>query len=148
MTLLFVLIAVAVGASGVIQVGINSDLRSLIGNPYQTALISTTVSTLFLIVLSMIVYGRPYPDGDVLREMHWWMWTGGVIGALFVAATAALVSRLGSSFMFTLVILGQLSMAVVMDHYGWFGLDKHPTSFARIAGIGLVLIGVVVVRKY
>src|SRR4051794_41596936 len=92
MTIVFVGIALALGITAVVQVGINSDLRSLIGNPYQTALISTTVSTVFLIVLSTVAYHRPYPDMQVFRDANWWMWTGGVIGALFVAGGA----RLGS----------------------------------------------------
>ena len=147
MIFLFIAIAAAVAATGVIQTGINSDLKVLVGNPYQAALISTTVSTLFLICLSTIMVGRPYPEMHLLREAPWWMWTGGIIGALFVAATAALVSKLGSSVMFTVIILGQLAMAVAMDHYGWFGLDKHPISALRLGGIFLVILGVVVVRR-
>src|SRR4051812_36863468 len=117
MVALLIILAVLLGVTAVVQVGINSDLRSLVGNPYQTALISTTVSTIFLILVSVALYHRPYPSGEVFRETHWWMWTGGVIGALFVAGTAALVSRLGSSVLFTLIVLGQLGMAVLMDNY-------------------------------
>src|SRR4051794_41753631 len=92
MTIVFVGIALALGITAVVQVGINSDLRSLIGNPYQTALISTTVSTVFLIALSTVAYHRPYPDMQVVRDANWWMWTGGVIGALFVAGGAGVGS--------------------------------------------------------
>ena len=146
MTIVFVGIALALGITAVVQVGINSDLRSLIGNPYQTALISTTVSTVFLIALSTVVYHRPYPDMQVFRDANWWMWTGGVIGALFVAGTAGLVSRLGSSVLFTVIVLGQLLAAAVIDHFGWFGLDEHPVTLPRAAGLGLVIAGAVLVR--
>ncbi|HQY30107.1 MAG TPA: DMT family transporter [Thermomicrobiales bacterium] len=147
MIAIFVLLTLAMGATAVVQVGINSELRSLVGNPYQTALISTLVSTIFLIAVSLAVYHRPIPEGYVFREMDWWMWTGGIIGALFVAGTAALVSRLGSSVMFTLIILGQLGGAIVIDHFGWFGLDEHPITLTRVAGIALVIVGAVVVRS-
>lgn len=144
---ILIAIAIVMGATAVVQVGINSDLKVRVGNPYQAALVSTTVSTAFLIVLSTILYRRPYPELSILRDAPWWMWTGGVIGAFFVAGTAALVARLGSSVLFTLIILGQLAAAIVMDNYGWFGLDKHPVNATRVGGIALVLVGVVLVRR-
>ncbi len=147
MFVILVLFAFALGVTAVVQVGINADLRALVGNPYQTALISTTVSTVSLILISLFVYHRPYPDGQVFRDMPWWMWTGGIIGAFFVAGTAALVTRLGGSVLFSLIILGQLVGAVVLDHYGWFGVDKHPISLPRTAGIILVLVGAIIVRR-
>jgi transporter family-2 protein len=79
--------------------------------------------------------------------MEWWMWTGGIIGAIFVAGTAALVSRLGGAVLFTVIILGQLVGAVILDNYGWFGVDKNPISMPRIAGVLLVIVGAVIVRR-
>ena len=147
MIVVFILLAMVIGASVVVQASINGELRILVGDPYRTALISTTVSTLFLIVLSTIVVGRPLPDGAVFTGAPWWMWVGGVLGAIYVAAAAVLISKLGSAVMFTLIILGQLVTAVVMDHFGMIGLDKHPITVPRIIGISLVLIGVVLVRR-
>jgi transporter family-2 protein len=147
MIVLYALLAVGIGAFVVVQASINGELRGLVGDPYRTALVSTTVSTIFLFVLSGIVYRRPIPAGHVFTDATWWMWVGGVLGAIYVAAAAVLITKLGSAVMFTLVILGQLVMAVIMDHYGMIGLDKHPVSVPRIAGIALVLIGVVIVRR-
>jgi bacterial/archaeal transporter family-2 protein len=147
MIVVYVVLAMVIGASVVIQASINGELRILVGDPYRTALISTTVSTLFLIALSAVLVGRPVPEGAVFTGAPWWLWVGGVLGAIYVAAAAVLVSKLGSAVMFTLIILGQLLMAVVMDHFGLIGLDKHPVTAPRIIGISLVLIGVVLVRR-
>ena len=147
MIVVFVLLAMVIGASVVVQASINGELRILVGDPYRTALISTTVSTLFLIVLSAVIVGRPVPDAATFTDAPWWMWVGGVLGAIYVAAAAVLISKLGSAVMFTLIILGQLVTAVVMDHFGMIGLDKHPVTAPRIIGISLVLIGVVLVRR-
>ncbi len=147
MVALLILFAFALGVTAVVQVGINSELRTIVGNPYQTAFISTTVSTITLLLISLIAYHRPIPEGHVFREMDWWMWTGGIIGAFFVAGTAALVSRLGGSVLFTLIILGQLVGAVILDNYGWFGVSKHEITAPRVAGVVLVLIGAIVVRR-
>jgi bacterial/archaeal transporter family-2 protein len=147
MIAVYVVLAMVIGAAVVIQASINGELRFLVGDPYRTALISTTVSTLFLFALSAVIVGKPIPDGSTFTNAPWWMWVGGVLGAIYVAAAAVLISKLGSAVMFTLIILGQLSMAVVMDHFGMIGLDKHPVTVPRIIGISLVLIGVVLVRR-
>jgi transporter family-2 protein len=147
MIVFYVLLAAAIGAGVVVQASINGDLRLVVGDPYRTALISTTVSTIFLFALSGVMVGKPVPDASTFSTAPWWMWIGGVLGAIYVAAATVLVTKLGSAVMFTLVILGQLMMAVVMDHFGWIGLEKHPVNAARILGIILVLAGVVLVRK-
>jgi transporter family-2 protein len=147
MIVIYVLLAAAIGAGVVVQASINGDLRLVVGDPYRTALISTTVSTIFLFVLSGVLIGKPVPDASTFTNASWWMWIGGVLGAIYVAAATVLVTKLGSAVMFTLVILGQLVMAVVMDHFGWIGLEKHPVNAARLLGIVLVLAGVVLVRK-
>jgi transporter family-2 protein len=70
-----------------------------------------------------------------------------VLGAVYVAAAVVLISKLGSAVLFTIVIFGQLVMAVLMDQYGWIGLEKHPLNPQRVAGIALVLVGAVLVRR-
>lgn len=147
MIALYVLVAMAIGAGVVMQASINGELRHLVGDPYRTALISTSVSTIFLFALSGVLLGKPLPNASVFSGASWWMWTGGILGALYVAAAALLISKLGSALMFTVIILGQLIAAVVMDHYGMIGLDRHPISATRILGITLVLTGVVLVRR-
>ena len=147
MIALYFLLAAGSGALVVIQASINGELRGLVGDPYRTALISTTVSTIFLFTLSAVATGRPVPAGSVFSDAPWWMWIGGVLGAVYVAAAAVLISKLGSAVLFTIVIFGQLVMAVLMDQYGWIGLEKHPVTAQRIGGIALVLLGVVLVRR-
>ena len=147
MIVFYVLLAAACGAFVVVQASINGELRLLVGDPYRTALISTTVSTIFMFALSGVLVGKPVPDASTFTNASWWMWIGGVLGAIYVAAATVLVAKLGSAVLFTLVILGQLVMAVVMDHFGWIGLEKHPVNAARVLGIALVLAGVVLVRR-
>src|SRR5829696_3195377 len=99
MIVVYAVLAAAIGASVVLQASINGELRSLVGDPYRTALVSTTVSTLFLFAMSAVLVGRPIPDSAVLAAAPWWIWVGGVLGAIYVAAAAYLVGKLGSAFL-------------------------------------------------
>lgn len=144
----FIVLAFALGASGVLQASMNNQVRLITGDAFRAALLSTSVSTGSLLLISLLYKRGAILDGNVFAQMQWWMWTAGIIGAIFVAATAFLVARLGSAFLFTLIVAGQLVGAIVMDHYGMVGLERNPVSLPRIAGVGLVLAGVVLVRRF
>ena len=46
-----------------------------------------------------------------------------------------------------LVLAGQLSMALVLDHYGWVGYREAPISLGKIAGMVLIIGGVWMIRR-
>ena len=43
-------------------------------------------------------------------------------------------------------ILGQLATAMILDHYGAFGLPVQPITWQRIAGLAMVAGGVLLSR--
>jgi bacterial/archaeal transporter family-2 protein len=54
--------------------------------------------------------------------------------------------RLGVGLYLSSVIAGQLICSVVIDHFGAFGIPAHHFDLARAAGIGALVIGVVLIR--
>lgn len=55
--------------------------------------------------------------------------------------------RLGVASTITLMIAGQLALSLVLDHFGWLGVPRQPLSLTRVAGVALVLAGVLLVRR-
>ena len=49
---------------------------------------------------------------------------------------------------FGLVVAGQMVVAVLMDHFDVLVAEQHSMNIWRLAGITLIIIGVVVVRKF
>jgi transporter family-2 protein len=39
-------------------------------------------------------------------------------------------------------------MSILIDKYGWFGMEQHPLSLGRIAGAVLLVVGIYLVSKY
>ena len=54
--------------------------------------------------------------------------------------------KIGIALFVAGVMAGQLAGALVFDHAGAFGLDVHRASVTRIAGLGFVLLGALIVR--
>ena len=70
----------------------------------------------------------------------------GLFGAAFITGGAALAPRLGVALLFSAVTAGTLGGALVMDHIGAFGNDPQRATLLRVAGVLVVLAGVMIVR--
>ena len=72
---------------------------------------------------------------------------GGFYGAGFVAVLAYAAPRLGISVALTAAIASQLVAALVVDHFGLFGVRVEPVTVGKVVGVALVIAGAVVVRR-
>ena len=70
----------------------------------------------------------------------------GLFGAAFIIGGSALAPRLGVALLFSAVTAGTLGGALVMDHIGAFGNEAQRVTLLRLAGVLVVLGGVMIVR--
>jgi transporter family-2 protein len=140
--LTYALLLVA-GALITIQASINARLGQLLGNNMHAVLVSFVVGTVAALAFFLIEGGR-VASLDSLRDAPWWVWTGGLLGVVFVWTTIFAVPRVGVSVMFPIVVAGQMVAAIIVEHFGLLGAPRQPASLTRIGGVGLVVLGVVV----
>ena len=133
------------GALIAMQAGVNSQLVRFVGHPVIAATVSFVVGTVALALCSLGV-GR-WPTIAVLSEAPWWVWTGGLLGAVFVVTTAALAPTLGAATLLSVAVAGQMTFALFLDHYGLVGFAVRPLSVWRVLGAALVVSGVVLIRR-
>ena len=131
------------GAVITIQAAINARMGQALGNGMHAVLVSFTIGTVGALVYCLIE-GGSIAALSSLRGGPWWMWTGGLLGVGFVWTTIFAVPKIGVSVMFPIVVAGQMTAAIVMEHFGLLGSPTQPVSLARIGGVLLVVLGVVV----
>jgi transporter family-2 protein len=148
MTAVFFLMAIGAGIFMVVQSSINGQVRVRLGDPWQAALVSTSVSTISLFVAAAISSRQPAPPLGKLLDGPWWLCTGGLLGACIVACSLFLVGKLGSGVLFALLVTGQMCAAMVMDHFGLLGLPVHHVNAQRVLGALFLLAGVVLIRLF
>ena len=146
MLTLYVAIVVLAGALIATQAGVNSQLARTTGHPVFAATISFLVGSLALVVCSVAVRGA-WTGGAALLGAPWWIWTGGLLGAVFVVTTAWLAPILGAATLVSVAIAGQMTFALVLDHFGLVGFPVRGMSAGRALGAGLLVAGVVLIRK-
>jgi transporter family-2 protein len=139
------LLAVVAGAVLPVQAGINAQLRTTLGNPLAATLVSFLVGT---VALAVVALGArvPLPAADTLARAPWWHWTGGLLGAVYVAMMILLAPRLGAATLIAAVVAGQMLTSLALDHYALVGFAVHPVSLQRLVGAALVIGGVALVR--
>lgn len=133
------------GAFLPLQAGINGQLAKQISSVMSAALVSFVVGTLALLMVVLIQ--RELPTLDALKGVGWWQWGGGLLGAVFIATAAFAGPRIGALLFMTLVLAGQLSMALTLDHFGWAGYREAPISVGKMAGLALIIGGVWLIRR-
>jgi transporter family-2 protein len=125
------------------QPPINSKLGGAIGT-FAAATVSFMVGTLALLAVAVVAGGSHVAD---IRHVPWWYFLGGFIGAVFVASSLVTVRTLGAGGVVAATIAGQLTMSVVIDKFGLFGLTEKPISIGRILGVVLLAAGVFLVVR-
>lgn len=143
--LLSLILAVIGGALLAIQAPTNAILGKASGSPIVAAFISFVIGTAALGAAIGATSGRLFATD--LKQVPWYAWLGGFYGAFFVAVAAFGAPRVGIGILLTAAIAGQLAAALVLDHYGMLGLERHPVTLTRALGFGLVLLGAALVRE-
>lgn len=133
------------GALMPLQAGINGLLAKEVSSALNAATISFLVGTVALLILALAQ--RDSVSIDTFKELHWWHWAGGMLGAFFVFTAAFVAPKIGALLFMALVLLGQLSSAIFLDHQGWVGYKEVSINLGKIAGLALILGGVWVIRR-
>ena len=110
----FIILAVLAGMMMPTQAAVNNKLAGAVGSPILAAFISFLVGTIALF-LYIVASGIPLGDLFSAKDASIVAWTGGLLGAFFVAATVTLVPRLGVALTFSLLIAGQMLVTLVID---------------------------------
>ncbi|MBO9570910.1 MAG: DMT family transporter [Chitinophagaceae bacterium] len=146
MKILFYLLPIFAGIAITVQSGINSQLRAAIQHPVMAAFISFIVGTAILAVL-LIFSRETIPALGQYSTVKWYQYSGGLLGAFVVTVTLISVSQIGAANMFVLIIAGQLTTAVLMDHFGVLGMRENPVNMQKLLGILLVIAGAYIVNS-
>lgn len=133
------------GACLPLQAGINGQLSKQVSSVLSAALISFSVGTLALVFL--VLARGEMPGLSALKGLSWWHWSGGLLGVMFIATAAFAGPRVGALLFMVLVIAGQLSMALMLDHFGWAGFREAPISLGKIGGLLLIVAGIWLIRR-
>jgi transporter family-2 protein len=134
-----VIVAVSIGAAVAAQAPLNSRLAQTVGGLPATC-VALGISFTALVILTAAT-GKLGGLGDIHAAPLWAVVGGGLIGALYVGSIVWTVRALGAGGLTAATVAGQLGAAILIDHLGWFGVDRSPVTAAKLAGVALLAAG-------
>jgi transporter family-2 protein len=144
--LLLTLMAFMAGGCWSVQTAVNVELARGVGSPLTAVTISFLAGTLALALLTLATR-QPLPSETSVKVLPAYAWVGGgLLGAFILFSLIFLAPRLGIAVVFSSAIAGQLIGAVVLDHYGLLGTVVREATLGRIAGVVVMIAGVLMIR--
>jgi transporter family-2 protein len=129
------------------QTSLNAQLGSLLKNPLLATCVAFT-SSIFFTLLAVVAYTKEYPSTEVLRSVPVYLWfSGGILSAFGISMFYYLIPKMGVGPMMSFALTGQLIVAIVVGHFGWFDLPVKPITLARFAGVVALILGVILINK-
>lgn len=144
MNITHLLSALAIGIAFAAQPAINGTAAKILDSTVSAAALSIGIT--FICTLILIPFLGGVPKEGAITQLPWWVVFGGMIGVAVVAGSAAIAPVTGAALFFVCLIAGQLFGSVLIDHVGAFGMSVRPINIAKLCGVGLALMGVLLVR--
>ena len=143
--IIWIILAFISGAFLPIQAGLNSRLGKAIESPIHTAMFSSAIGTLGLILYAVITNQTISWAG--IKDAPGYVWVGGLLGAFYVTVIMLAFPKLGPGLSFGLVVAGQMIASVVLEHNNILVAQQNGINVMKILGILLVVGGVIIIRN-
>lgn len=142
--MLISILAVIGGSLSGLQAAISGRLGHLVGT-VQAVLIS--IATSFVAILLISTLARTWGSLPRLATIPAVLFTGGLAGLAFVFTITWITPLLGVTATLVLTILGQLTIGLVLDHFGIFRESAVPVTPLRLLAVLLVVIAAYLSRR-
>jgi transporter family-2 protein len=138
---------IVIGLIGGAAVGIQSPIAGAMGQRVGGTASSFIIHLSGLILSGALLFLRGGEKINNWSKLPWYMLGAGIFGVILYQTINVTLPRLGSTMMIVLIITGQLLAGMVIDHFGWLGVQLHPIDTPRLLGVFALLIGGYLIAK-
>lgn len=131
MIVIMMLLAVLGGATLSVQAAINGRLGSQVG-VLKSAFLTFSVGA--LVTALLIFYFEPV-QAVTLLDVPKWQLMGAMLGVPYIVIMVVAVQRIGTGIATVAVIFGQLTMSMLIDHFGWLGNTSIHFTYTRLGAV-------------
>lgn len=144
--LIWIILAFISGAFLPIQAGLNTKLGKAVESPVYASLLSFIVGTIALTLY--VVFTKQTISIQGLKEAPAYTWIGGLLGAFYVTVIILAFPQLGPGLTFGLIVAGQMIFSALLEHFNILVAQQSSINSMKVFGIALIVIGVVIIRKF
>ncbi len=138
---------ILIGLIGGAAVGFQSPIAGAMSQRLGGTSSSLIVHLSGAILSGALLFVRGGENIKDWRSLPWYMLFAGAFGVILYLTISVTLPRLGGTMMVTLIIIGQLLVGMLVDHFGWLGVPVHPINAFRVLGILVLLLGGYLISK-
>ena len=141
------LIGIAAGMGTATQVAVNGYLGIVLESKTHSAFISFLVGMITLLIIVLVRQDNIREIANPVKaKAPLFVWIGGLLGAGFVLGNVLLANTIGTGQTVVLTLFGMMIGSTIIQQFGLFKSIKVHTSVVQIAGLVLMLVGVVFIK--
>ena len=143
LVVVLVLLVAVVGGSAALQGAINGRLRGATGDTFVATLVNFLIGWVAIGAAWLVIHLPSGGSGITMPPMPWQqplIWTGGLLGFVFVAVTAELVKSVGVLVLGLTNVFGQIAGALLLDVF--MPVNAGGVSAALIIGSAITVVAV------
>ena len=134
------LLIVGIGLAGGFAVGAQAQIAGSMGNRIGGAAGSFIVHLGAVASLALLIF-RGGENISEWRHLPWYMLGSGLFGLVLYLTLSQTIPKLGATSAIALVVVGQLLVGLLIDHFGLFDASVKSIDLSRIAAAILLLAG-------
>lgn len=120
----------------------NATISDSIGT-WQAATMTQFTGFVLALLIVLSLRDRTYQN---LTQVPLLYASGGMLAAVVLYSNMTAVHRMGVTLTIGVFLIAQLMTAVLIDGKGWFNMTKQKIGRAQVAGLVLMIAGVIVLK--
>ena len=143
---MYLLLAFFAGAC----ISIQASMNAIIGTSLKSSMYSTTIAfsvSSLICAITLLIFRSEIPAAESFKSIPIFYWFSGAFSAIGVGLFYLLIPKIGVDKMMSWALTGQLIIAVVIAHYGWFNAQVSIFNSDKALGIVLMGIGIAMINR-
>lgn len=140
------ILALVAGAAIAMQATMNAQLGVLL----KSSMLGTSIAFLvscFFTVCAVMLSTKQYPQIDDIKSVPLYLWfSGGILSSFGVGMFYYLIPKMGVGSMMSYALSGQILIAVIASHFGWFNLPVKSIDAMKVFGAISLIVGVLLLN--
>lgn len=133
---IYLLLAAVAGSAMAFQGAINALLGKVVGMLESTLIVQLIGSLTAFILIYLFHLGKG--SLGMMPQAPWYAYLGGLLNVLILFGVVFSIPKLGVGSATTAIVVLQLLTAVMIDHFGMFGVDRSPCRWLDLVGIAML----------
>lgn len=130
------------GACITLQGVSNARISQDIGT-WQAATITQLTGFVMSLIILLFVRDGKWQGFKQVKPLYL---IGGAFAAIIIFSEVTAIQSIGITFTISTLLIAQLCLTFIIDIKGWFGMNKRKMRLPQFIGIGLMIIGVIILK--